>query len=123
MKLKSNWASQFMLKLIKEVPADKISPSSIVETLIQHSQKITLNSKKWMEDPANSKDKLPHDYLLYPGKMDHTTCLCVKVGLHGKQDSPSVPKTEVSHTENNSDNKGIKMVYDAEKGWCLVEEN
>lgn len=28
----------------------------------------------------NPKDKLPLDYKAYPGKMDHATCVVIKVG-------------------------------------------
>jgi len=28
--------------------------------------------------------RLPSDYVEYPGKMDHTTCVCIRVGKQGK---------------------------------------
>jgi len=54
------------------------SPSNITTRLIKHCMEITGKSRQWMEQ--NPKDKLPNDYVEYPGKMDHTTCVAIKVG-------------------------------------------
>jgi len=38
------------------------------------------------------KKKLPIDYKTYPGKMDHTSCICIRVGdLPTLLDDPDTP--------------------------------
>jgi hypothetical protein len=54
------------------------SPAAITSKLIKHCLEITGKSRQWMEQ--NPRDKLPNDYVQYPGKMDHTTCLTIRVG-------------------------------------------
>mmetsp|Transcript_4681 Transcript_4681/g.16466 ORF Transcript_4681/g.16466 Transcript_4681/m.16466 type:complete len:882 (+) Transcript_4681:111-2756(+) len=46
--------------------------------LVEYCMATTEKSRQFMQKhPAL---ELPEDYTLYPGKMDHTTCVCVKVG-------------------------------------------
>eukprot|EP01088_Endostelium_zonatum_P009520 TRINITY_DN2276_c0_g1_i1.p1 TRINITY_DN2276_c0_g1~~TRINITY_DN2276_c0_g1_i1.p1 ORF type:complete len:661 (-),score=151.11 TRINITY_DN2276_c0_g1_i1:261-2243(-) len=48
----------------------------LVEEFIEHSIETTLSSRQFMfQYPSR---RLPEDYTAYPGKMDHTTCLCVR---------------------------------------------
>lgn len=47
-------------------------------SLVEYCMATTEKSRQFMQKhPAL---ELPEDYTLYPGKMDHTTCVCVKVG-------------------------------------------
>jgi len=92
--------TQYMLKLLSEelicggqqnaklrtkvfsVPTQQeeelMSPGSITTRVIQHCLSMTGNGREWMEQ--NPQDKLPNDYIKYPGKMDHATCVTMKVG-------------------------------------------
>jgi len=56
------------------------TPSVMVERLLDHAKQSTHASRTFMEE--NPEKKQPHDYILYPGKMDHTTCVCFRVGLN-----------------------------------------
>jgi len=64
------------------VPAQQeeelMSPGSITTRIIQFCLSMTGNGREWMEQ--NPRDKLPNDYVKYPGKMDHATCVTMKVG-------------------------------------------
>jgi len=54
------------------------SPIEIVDSLTSYCIENCAASASWMQ--ANPRKRLPQDYRLYPGKMDHTTCVCVKIG-------------------------------------------
>ena len=58
--------------------SEKIVPSSIVNKLLDHCTKLTKNGREWLE--SNPGKRMPFDYVKYPGKMDHTTCLAFQVG-------------------------------------------
>lgn len=51
---------------------------TVVDVLLQHCVNITKTSREFMEQ--NPKQKLPSDFKNYPGKLDHATCVCIRVG-------------------------------------------
>jgi hypothetical protein len=54
------------------------TPQRLVCNLVEFSYQTTASSRKWMcEHP---KQKLPTDFVLYPGKLDHCSCVCFRVG-------------------------------------------
>jgi len=57
---------------------DELSPANITARIMKHCLGVTASGREWMEQ--NPKDKLPLDYVAYPGKMDHATCVVIKVG-------------------------------------------
>jgi len=57
---------------------DTLSPTNITQRIMKHCLGVTASGREWMEQ--NPKDKLPLDYVAYPGKMDHATCVVIKVG-------------------------------------------
>lgn len=78
-----NFRVKFLADLLENVP---ITPSNIVNRVIEHSIEITKSSREFMQE--NPGKRLPRDYGLYPGKMDHTTCLVFRVG---RGDDPVAP--------------------------------
>jgi len=48
----------------------------VVDKLLIHSKATTASSRFWMEQ---NKARLPSDYTRFPGKMDHTTCVAIRV--------------------------------------------
>jgi hypothetical protein len=77
--------AQIMERTLKDVMEG--SPQDIADALIEHCRKTTNNSREYML--AHPMSKEPHDYKLFPGKMDHTTCLVYQVGKHFSHDSDS----------------------------------
>eukprot|EP01125_Pyxidicula_operculata_P009973 TRINITY_DN3286_c0_g1_i2.p1 TRINITY_DN3286_c0_g1~~TRINITY_DN3286_c0_g1_i2.p1 ORF type:complete len:1041 (-),score=173.71 TRINITY_DN3286_c0_g1_i2:514-3636(-) len=74
-RLKETYAVKKMSEILMNINLQ--SPVEVINSLIQHALKTTYNSRSFME---NNPDKAePRDYVNYPGKMDHTTCICVKV--------------------------------------------
>lgn len=66
--------------MIAELEAkQKLTPAFIVEHLINYCWNITEPSRQWMEQ--NIGKKLPSDYITFPGKLDHTTCVAIRVGV------------------------------------------
>jgi hypothetical protein len=61
-----------------EKKKSKVSPEDICDVLMDYCSKLTAPSRQFMEEHPNTR--LPNDYNTYPGKMDHTTCLAVRVG-------------------------------------------
>jgi len=51
---------------------------------------LTSASREYMEQ--NPFLALSHDYQKYPGKMDHTTCVALKVGIFDKDKEKELEK-------------------------------
>jgi hypothetical protein len=49
--------------------------------LVEHCLKTTSASRRFMME--NAGRKVPEDYRSFPGKMDHTSCVCLRVGDFG----------------------------------------
>ena len=56
---------------------DEISCSKIVQRTLNHCLATNRNAAEFMQ--LYPTKKLPKDYRLYPGKMDHTTCMAFRV--------------------------------------------
>ena len=54
------------------------SPEVTVDSIIEYCRFYCQAAITWMQD--NPSKRLPKDYKLYPGKMDHTTVMCFVVG-------------------------------------------
>lgn len=52
-------------------------PKTISDMLVDHCLRITEPGRRFME--TNPGRKLPVDYVLYPGKMDHSSCVLWRV--------------------------------------------
>ena len=69
----------FREKLLKDIiHSGPITPIEICNSLTKYCTSITEPSRTFMEQ--NPSSELPENYELYPGKMDHTSVICVKVG-------------------------------------------
>jgi hypothetical protein len=68
-----------------------VSPQQIVDVLLRHAVDITRSSRDFMEQYPQKR--LPQDFKTYPGKMDHVSCVCVRVGVTPKD--PSGPLTVI----------------------------
>jgi hypothetical protein len=71
------------MKVFSFPAADKdedhqLSPERITNKIMHHCLTVTGRGREWMEQ--NPKEKLPNDYVTYPGKMDHATTVCLKIG-------------------------------------------
>lgn len=72
-------AAKFRLLFLKHVLDSRVySPTSILDCAMKLSEDATFTSREFMETQPGKR--LPKDYALYPGKMDHTTCVIFKVG-------------------------------------------
>lgn len=79
--------SKFMCEKISEIVFGQnvqtcservnLDPNIVTEKLIQYAITVTEKSKVFMETHPNQP--LPSDYKLYPGKLDHTSCVSIKV--------------------------------------------
>jgi len=75
---KVKFAEEFVKKLIEEVDTEEeLDPLHVVSSVIKNALNTTQNSRNWLEA---SDQRLPNDYTRFPGKMDHTTCVCFRVG-------------------------------------------
>eukprot|EP01113_Clastostelium_recurvatum_P025590 TRINITY_DN3079_c0_g1_i1.p1 TRINITY_DN3079_c0_g1~~TRINITY_DN3079_c0_g1_i1.p1 ORF type:complete len:615 (+),score=152.58 TRINITY_DN3079_c0_g1_i1:233-2077(+) len=71
---KDHYATHFLENLLEEVPG----PEDAAQRLLDHCKQLTQKSRDYMEN--NQGKRLPENYVEFPGKMDHTTCLCLRVG-------------------------------------------
>lgn len=75
--------AEYMRNTLKDIIfTDDPTPSQVTERLIAHCLEVTRKSREYMEQDAARKQ--PSDYIAYPGKMDHTTCVSFVVGRRGK---------------------------------------
>ena len=59
-------------------PIHSPSPSLVAKTLVQNAENLTERGREYLLQ--NPTSRLPNDYTKYPGKMDHTTALAVRIG-------------------------------------------
>jgi hypothetical protein len=58
--------------------ASSLTPQRITNTLLHHAFDNTQSSRDFMA--SHPGKRLPDDYVRFPGKMDHTTCIAFQVG-------------------------------------------
>ena len=75
MRLKGRWGCDFMSRLLTGL--ENVTPKFLCETLAAFCLKNTESSRKFMEE--NPHKRLPSDYTLFPGKMDHTSLIAFRV--------------------------------------------
>jgi len=101
-KIKSEWMLDFLVKKLITVHVDPeenkkdrakvfpledeeddMSPNKVNARIIKHCLQITSKSREWMEQ--NPTSRLPDNYATYPGKMDHATCVTVRIGKYDEE--------------------------------------
>jgi len=125
-KIKSLFAHKFINAMIggeKSLQrATRTTASQITGKLIEHAWTVTKAGREWMEQ--NPGKKLPKDYVQYPGKMDHTTCVSFEVGLKkGEKEPPLLQKSNSDslkepplHKKTNTDPSLYWEEYTTEDG-------
>jgi len=98
---KANYMRSLLGELIFSEP--EVTPASITDSLMKHCWNITSKSREFMEKNPNKKQ--PTDYVGFPGKMDHTTCISFVIGKtppnnHNLSKSPSAPASSSSSSSN-----------------------
>jgi len=80
-RIKTEYRTNFLKKLFLQIMDDKkvkkLEVNEVTKKLLEHCQEVTKKSRVFMEQ--NPGKRLPSDYLLFPGKLDHSTCLAFKV--------------------------------------------
>jgi C2 domain len=66
---------QLLQPIVDGAPAPPLTARSISESAVAHALFMTQTSRMFLQTRRNKR--LPTDYVNYPGKMDHTTILCV----------------------------------------------
>jgi len=80
------------------------SPSAITNNLINHCMEVTRKAREFME--KNPHKKQPTDYVEFPGKMDHTTCISFVVGNMGRRNGEGSSKASSSSSSQPKTNLG-----------------
>jgi len=95
---------EYMRGLLGEIvfsAGEHTSPSSITDRLINHCLEVTRKAREFME--LNPNVRQPTDYVEFPGKMDHTTCVTFVVGRKaGSGGSPGRDNHERNGPDPNS---------------------
>lgn len=63
--------------LIKSCP--QVTPTLVSRKIIEHVTNVIENGKQFLEQNPDGV-LVGTDYKVFPGKMDHSTCVCMKVG-------------------------------------------
>lgn len=73
--------ASYMRTLLRDLifpEGEGVSPTQITQRLITHCVEVTRRSREYMEEDPSRKQ--PMDYIAFPGKMDHTTCVTYIIG-------------------------------------------
>ena len=73
-KIVSRYAKCIRSKIFKSNEHKDATPSIITNTLLQHCEELTKETRVYLEN--NPLARIPKEY---PGRLDHATCLAVKV--------------------------------------------
>lgn len=76
---------------------DPPTPKEVTDRLVNHCITVTKTSRDYMEN--NQGKRLPEDYIEFPGKMDHTTCLCFRVGRFPTLPDKGTPITPAAQAQ------------------------
>ncbi|KAH3743374.1 1-phosphatidylinositol 4,5-bisphosphate phosphodiesterase delta-4 [Pelomyxa schiedti] len=87
-------------KIASIVETHGTNPEAIVNSLLEHCVQTTQSSRQFME--TNPKQKLPSDYTKFPGKLDHTTCVCILVGATPKSTKTATATSTTTTTSTSS---------------------
>eukprot|EP01095_Lingulamoeba_sp_RSL-Kostka_P000267 TRINITY_DN1040_c1_g2_i1.p1 TRINITY_DN1040_c1_g2~~TRINITY_DN1040_c1_g2_i1.p1 ORF type:complete len:528 (-),score=160.83 TRINITY_DN1040_c1_g2_i1:166-1749(-) len=85
----------------------ELTPEFITKKLIEHCVLVNTSATNWM--CSNTGKKLPQDYQLYPGKMDHTTCISFKVGSCQPPSTYSTNNNNNNNSDNDDNNNDIQI--------------
>lgn len=84
------------------------SPEKFARALLDHCKATTKKTRDFMEQNPQASE--PRNYREYPGKMDHTTCVCVRVGQFVPSNIIRIKKkkltVEKQKTRRNSSSPG-----------------
>jgi hypothetical protein len=74
--------TEWILNIIKSnnEKQQEITPTLITNKLVNYSLQTTKPSRDFLENKENEHKRLPIDLKQFPGKMDHCTCLSIRVG-------------------------------------------
>lgn len=77
---KNNFRKEIVRELISSVDKNDgvPSPKLLAEKVLDHCKTVTEMGRVWMQE--NPTKRLPPDYIRYPGKMDHSSCVVLRVG-------------------------------------------
>lgn len=105
--------SKFMCKQIGELLngennklVDKASPKEFANNLIAYTTFVTSKSRSYME--LDEKAMEPKNYVEFPGKMDHATCVAARVGPYIPSTLVRGPKKPPSYRASAKDKKSAK---------------
>jgi len=82
------------------VQEELLSPTSIVGRIMKHCLSVTGRGREWMEQ--NPKEKLPNDYVQYPGKMDHATAVVLRICTFEKEFEKQEAKVRQRRNSNKN---------------------
>ena len=75
--VKSKWSCLKLAEIVGEVNVSFLDTNVAVQKLMTYCKELTKSSREFLESVHGQK--LPSDFKKYPGKMDHSTCVCVSL--------------------------------------------
>lgn len=84
LQLKSRYSCLLFEETIKKIISTQtLTPKAFADCVLNSCNQTTLSSREFMQNYTDKR--LPNDYLLFPGKMDHTTIVCAEVSKEYKK--------------------------------------
>jgi hypothetical protein len=92
---KNAYITELFQSMLKVADGEPPTPKDVTDRLVNHCIEVTKKSREYMEN--NQGRRLPEDYVEFPGKMDHTSCLCFRVGRF-----PTLPEKGIITTPSST---------------------
>lgn len=75
--LRTQFMCTSIAKIISKLP--RANPALVAKAIVQHCQEVTEKSRDWMEQNPDAV-LATQSYREFPGKMDHCSCVAIRVG-------------------------------------------
>jgi len=85
---------------------EPLSPTSITSRIMKHCLAVTGKGREWMEQ--NPRERLPEDYVAYPGKMDHATAVVLRVAKFEKELAKASLKNSPTNNSERSRRQSVE---------------
>eukprot|EP01126_Amoeba_proteus_P040307 TRINITY_DN4293_c0_g1_i10.p1 TRINITY_DN4293_c0_g1~~TRINITY_DN4293_c0_g1_i10.p1 ORF type:complete len:1171 (-),score=213.78 TRINITY_DN4293_c0_g1_i10:70-3582(-) len=111
--MKDAWTNNKIESIYNSIKKERVSMEDLAAALLKYCVDLTSSSRKFMENFPTKP--LPKNYLDYPGKMDHATCICFRVkrqilSLNNQLDTYILRLGHPGNNINTNQFKGSELV-------------
>jgi serine/threonine protein phosphatase PrpC len=109
---KNDFLYSHILQILKPSTLPQ-APRDIAERLLAHCIQLTESSRDFMH--ANPRKRLPKDYKQYPGKLDHSTCIVLRIPDDDDSEEAESGNDDESSNDDQNESSDDKEESDDDK--------